>query len=414
MRMNTLYALVLAAALAVGTLGGSAMGQAPVRVFVDGEQVQFDQPPIVVGSRVLVPLRGIFEKMGAFVEWNGATRTVRAVRGTTVVELEIGSRVARVNGSPITLDVPAQIVGGRTLVPLRFISESLGAGVQYDAASRAVIITTTGAGPGPPPPPPPPPTAGQTVKGVITAVVLAQTAQDYPTVTVESGNIAYRVRVTIDTAITRVESATGAGGSVGVAALRPGDDAEVTFANDLATRIRATYLMTTGRIEAIARAGMTLVLRDGRSIKWNPAVVVLVNGTRASNGVQALQTGQTVEMRLNPTTREAWEINIVSGAAGTTTGEMALTVTQPRAGATVTNPIRVVGTTVAQAEVEIVVTWFLGAQVGRRVVQAGGNGRFDTTVPITIIAPNSQYLITVIARHPQRGQRQVQFTVTVR
>ncbi|MGH2348843.1 MAG: copper amine oxidase N-terminal domain-containing protein [bacterium] len=409
--MRTLYALALAVVLAAGTLGGSVMGQTPVRVFVDGEQVQFDQPPIVVGSRVLVPLRGIFEKMGAFVEWNAATRTVRAVRGTTVVELAIGSTVARVNGNPITLDVPAQIVGGRTLVPLRFISESLGAGVQYDAASRSVIITTTGAGP---PPPPPPPTTGQTVKGVITAVVLAQTAQDYPTVTVESGNVAYRVRVTIDTAITRVESATGAGGSVGVAALRPGDDAEVTFANDVATRIRATYLMTTGRIEAIARAGMTLVLRDGRSIKWNPAVIVLVNGTRASNGVNALQAGQTVEMRLNPTTREAWEINILSGAAGTTTGEITLTVTQPRAGATVTNPIRVVGTTVARAEVEIVVTWFLGAQVGRRVVQAGGNGRFDTTVPITIIAPNSQYLITVIARHPDRGQRQVQFTVTVR
>lgn len=413
MRMNTLYALALAVVLTVTMLGGSVMGQTPVRVFVDGDQVQFDQPPIVVGSRVLVPLRGIFEKMGAFVEWNPANRTVRAVRGTTVVELQIGSRVARVNGAQITLDVPAQIVSGRTLVPLRFISESLGANVQYDAASRSVIITTTtGGGPPPPPPPPPGPPGGQTVKGVITGVVLAQTAQDYPTVTVESGNIAYRVRVTVDTAITRVESSTGAGGSVGVAALRPGDDAEVTFANDVATRIRATYLMTTGRIEAIARAGMTLVLRDGRSIKWNPAVVVLTNGTRAANGVNALQVGQSVEMRLNPTTREAWEINIVSG--GTTTGEMRLTVTQPKPGATVGNPIRVTGETVGGAQVEIVVTWFLGTQVGRKIVTAGGGGKFDTNVPITIIAANSQYLITVTATHPQRGQRQVQFTVTVR
>jgi hypothetical protein len=117
-------------------------------------------------------------------------------------------------------------------------------------------------------------------------------------------------------------------------------------------------------------------------------------------------------MRLNPTTREAWEINIVSG--GTTTGEMRLTVTQPKPGATVGNPIRVTGETVGGAQVEIVVTWFLGTQVGRKIVTAGGGGKFDTNVPITIIAANSQYLVTVTATHPQRGQRQVQFTVTVR
>jgi len=409
MRMKTLFALCLAAMLAATMLGTSAVAQFPVRVFVDGDQVQFDQPPIVVGSRVLVPLRGIFEKMGAFVEWNPANRTVRAVRGTTVVELQIGSRVARVNGNPITLDVPAQIVGGRTLVPLRFISESLGARVDYDAPTRTVnIITTPGAGPAPPPPQP----TGQTVKGVITAVVLAQTAQDFPTVTVEAGNIAYRVRVTVDTAITRIESSSGAGGSVGVAALKPGDDAEVTFANNVATRIRATYLLTRGRIEAVARAGATLVLTDGRSIKWNSAVVVMRGGNRVPNGVEALQKDQTVELRLNPTTREAWEITILSGTAETT-GEMTLSVSQPRPGATVRNPVRVTGETVGGAEVEIVVTWFLGAQVGRRVLTAGSNGRFNTTVPVTVITPNSPYLITVTARHPQRGQRSVQFTVTV-
>ncbi|HEY3248086.1 MAG TPA: stalk domain-containing protein [bacterium] len=410
MRIKAFCALALAAVLMATALGTSVVAQSPVRVFVDGEQVQFDQPPVVVGSRVLVPLRGIFEKMGAFVEWIAATRNVRAVRGTTVVELQIGSRIAKVNGNPITLDVPAQIVSGRTLVPLRFISESLGAAVDYSAATRTVNITTAGGGP-PPPPPPPGPTT-QTVKGVITAVVLAQTAQDFPTVTVESGNIAYRVRVTVDTAITRVESGSGAGGSVGVAALRPGDDAEVTFTNNVATRIRATYLTTTGKIEAVAKSGATLVLTDGRSIKWNPAVVVEINGKTAANGADALRVGQLVELRLNPTTREAWEINIVSG--GTTTGEMKLSVSQPKPGTTVGNPIRVTGETVGGAQVEIVITWFLGTQVGRKTIQASGGGRFDTNVPINVIAHNSQYLITVTATHPQSGQRQVQFTVTVR
>jgi hypothetical protein len=135
-----------------------AVGQATVRVYVNGEQVMFDQQPIVVGSRVLVPLRGIFEKMGATVVWLPETRTVRAQRGTTSVELHIGSTSALVNGATVTLDVPAQIVGGRTVVPLRFISESLGATVNYDDASRTVTITTTSAGPPPPPPPGPGPT----------------------------------------------------------------------------------------------------------------------------------------------------------------------------------------------------------------------------------------------------------------
>lgn len=278
------------------------VGQGSVRVFVDGDQVIFDQPPIVIGSRVLVPLRGIFEKMGATVVWLPDTRTVRAQRGTTSVELQIGSTTARVNGNPVPLDVPVQIVGGRTLVPLRFISESLGASVLYDPAARTVQITT-GAAAQPPAPSGPP-----TIKGVITAV---SPGGDQPTVTVESGNVAYRIRVTADTVITRVDAATGVGGSVSLSALRRGDDADVTMSGNTATRIRATYLTATGRLEAIAKAGRTLVFGDGRSFRYVSDVIVLANGRPAANGIDALAVGQLVELRLNPTTREAWEISIV-------------------------------------------------------------------------------------------------------
>jgi len=154
MQRASSLALLLIVTLALVVVPAS--GQATVRVFVNGQQVAFDQPPVVVGSRVLVPLRGIFEKMGASVVWVPESRTVRAQSGTTSVELQIGSTTARVNGAAVTLDVPAQIVGGRTLVPLRFISESLGASVNYDAGSRTVTITSAGAGPPPPAPPQPP------------------------------------------------------------------------------------------------------------------------------------------------------------------------------------------------------------------------------------------------------------------
>src|SRR5512134_4202107 len=121
--------VLLAVFLAAGSIAAPVAGQSAVRVLVDGDPVMFDQPPLIEGSRVLVPLRGIFEKMGATVEWHPASRTVLAARGTTLVELTIGSRIAKVSDRPVTLDVPALIIRGRTLVPLRFISESLGAQV---------------------------------------------------------------------------------------------------------------------------------------------------------------------------------------------------------------------------------------------------------------------------------------------
>lgn len=407
--------VLLAVILAAGSIAAPVAGQSAVRVLVDGDPVMFDQPPIIEGSRVLVPLRGIFEKMGATVEWRPASRTVLAARGTTLVELTIGSRIAKVSDRPVTLDVPALIIRGRTLVPLRFISESLGAQVEWHPAARTVLINT-GAGAGSPPPASPPSSTPQTtsLKGVITAVQSAQSAQDQPRVTIESGSLSTTIRVSTDTAITRVETASGTGGSVGVAALRVGDDAEVTLAGDVATRIRATYTATTGRIEAVAGVSRTLVLTDGRSIRYIPALAVLVNGQAQAGGAAQLRAGQIVELRLNPTTKEAWEANILSEAVRVPTpAQMSLTVTQPASGATIANPIRVAGMTAPNSRVDIVVTWFLGLRVGSATTTANAQGRFSMQVPITVTAPNSPHLLTVTATHPQFGTEQRQITVTV-
>ncbi len=387
-----------------------AIGQGSVRVFVDGDPVTFDQPPIVVGSRVLIPLRGVFEQMGATVEWDAASRTVLAARGTTLVELRIGSRIAKVNERPVTLDVPPMIVRGRTLVPLRFISESLGATVDYRAESRTVLIYTGQAGP-----PQPPSAPGQTIRGIVTSVTLPRSTSEQPRIVVESGNLAYRVTVTVETAITRIELGTGLGGSVGVAALRPGDDAEVTLRDSVATRVRATYQMTSGKIDALARAGRTIILTDGRTIRYVPEVAVLLNGQPAQGGSDALRVGQVVEMRLNPTSKEAWEVNIISGAATVPPPEqMFLRISAPAPDETVSNPVAVRGTTVAGSRVEIVITWVMGLQVGRQVVTAGDHGQFSTRVPVSVVAQNSSYLITVTATNRDLGREQQQFTVVIR
>lgn len=123
----------------------AAMATAQIRVYVDDARVWFaDSEPHMSQNRVFVPLRGVFEQMGATVMWNGSTRMVTARRANTDVQLTIGSRTAYVDGAPVALDVAPHMMNGRTMVPLRFISETLGADVRWDSGVDAVYITTVG------------------------------------------------------------------------------------------------------------------------------------------------------------------------------------------------------------------------------------------------------------------------------
>ena len=142
-RLAATIALVpLAAAPFLATPPAQAQSLTPsaATVFVDGRQIAFpDQPPVNAGGRLLVPLRAIFEALGATVNYSNGT--IRAVRGNTNLELSLGSDQAIINGQRSTLDVPAQAVFGRTLVPLRFVGEAFGAGVVYNAVTQAVTIS---------------------------------------------------------------------------------------------------------------------------------------------------------------------------------------------------------------------------------------------------------------------------------
>lgn len=93
-----------------------------------------------------VPLRGVFEKLGANVAYDGEKRTVRATRDQTDIVLTVGSGKALVSGREITLDAPTTLTNGSVLVPLRFVSENLGAEVDWDAASRTVAVQTAQSG----------------------------------------------------------------------------------------------------------------------------------------------------------------------------------------------------------------------------------------------------------------------------
>jgi hypothetical protein len=111
-----------------------------IKVIINGELQVYDQSPVIKNGRTLVPLRGIFETLDTQVNWDGSTKTVTAVKENKHVKIQIGSNIASINGKQNEIDVPAQILNGRTMVPLRFISETLGAQVQWDGATRTIFI----------------------------------------------------------------------------------------------------------------------------------------------------------------------------------------------------------------------------------------------------------------------------------
>ncbi|NPV92868.1 MAG: hypothetical protein HPY50_19040 [Firmicutes bacterium] len=131
----TLLVMVLTVFL---PLPGSAAA-APV-VLVDGQRLLFDVPLVIEQGRVMVPLRGIADALGAKVGWEASTRTIELVQGNTSLRLQIGNLLAMKNDRRLQLDAAPQIINNRTLVPLRFISEAFGASVAWNGATRTVSI----------------------------------------------------------------------------------------------------------------------------------------------------------------------------------------------------------------------------------------------------------------------------------
>lgn len=109
-----------------------------VSVYVDGNRLA--DSGVMVNGSVMVPMRGIFEALGAEVKWDGPTKTVNANRGDTSIKLVLGFATASVNGKAVKLVAPASSVNGTTMVPLRFIGEALGAQVKWDGPNSTVNV----------------------------------------------------------------------------------------------------------------------------------------------------------------------------------------------------------------------------------------------------------------------------------
>ncbi|MHB8944994.1 MAG: stalk domain-containing protein [Bacillota bacterium] len=137
-------AVVALVGLIVASLSPVKVEAAGIRVLCDGVAVSFDTPPQVIAGRTMIPVRKVSEALGATVGWDDRTKSAIITLDTRIVKVTLDSTTAYVNGEPSTLDVPPQVVGGRTMVPLRFIGEALLAKIGWHGPTQTVSVSSPG------------------------------------------------------------------------------------------------------------------------------------------------------------------------------------------------------------------------------------------------------------------------------
>lgn len=123
-------------------LSNAVIAAEPIKVYVENNRIEMPIAPVVENGRTLVPVRAIFESMGATVGWDGPTQTVTGTTKDRIIKLIIGKKAALINDKEVELDVPAKIINGSTMVPARFVAESLGAKVDWDNNTKSVLVNS--------------------------------------------------------------------------------------------------------------------------------------------------------------------------------------------------------------------------------------------------------------------------------
>ncbi|MBQ7264605.1 MAG: copper amine oxidase N-terminal domain-containing protein [Firmicutes bacterium] len=111
-----------------------------IDIVVNGVSLQFDENPYITNSTTMVPMRAIFEALGADVTYDTDTKIITAHKGTAVIKLQTGSDIVYINNVPTKLPIPVENKNGHTMIPLRFVSEALGAEVTWNGESKSVFI----------------------------------------------------------------------------------------------------------------------------------------------------------------------------------------------------------------------------------------------------------------------------------
>lgn len=138
---KSIIAPIITAALMFGQ-AGNVFADDSINVYLKGRLQTFEQPPIIKDGSTLVPMRAIFEALGATVEWDGDKKIIDATKEGKTIRLQIGWKGAWIGQTKADLDVAPEIVNGSTMVPLRFVGEALGEKIEWDGDTRSVLIST--------------------------------------------------------------------------------------------------------------------------------------------------------------------------------------------------------------------------------------------------------------------------------
>lgn len=281
----------------------------PIAVMVNGTPVAFaGTPPTQIKGAVLVPLRGVFQALNATVNYNPVTKVINAQKGSATVVLPLGANTATVNGQPHSLSQPAQVIGGTTLVPLRFVAQALGAYVQWHAATSTVEIKTAEPHLASLPPPP----GRGAVEGLVTGVY-TDTVPQTLTVRVNGQNTSLPIADTT----TFLRSDVGqppAPATLGQ--ITPGD--EVRVERDATGKVRsvtATFGEVRGTVKSIGRAadGSPLItLNDGKALELAPQSPVRMGNRRIA--LSDIMPDETIVIRTDAANRMGYGIALVTGS----------------------------------------------------------------------------------------------------
>ena len=133
---RTILALIISTLFLVSTVFA---GQ-DIKIIFNGEELKLDVAPVVENDTTLVPLRHVFEAFGVSPEWDGANQTITAAKDDVVIWLQLNNKIAKIGDEEVELLAAPKAVDGRTLVPLRFISEAFGVSPVWDEATKTITI----------------------------------------------------------------------------------------------------------------------------------------------------------------------------------------------------------------------------------------------------------------------------------
>jgi hypothetical protein len=269
-----------------------------ITIVVNGQALARRPAPQIVNGRILLPVVRVYASLGLAVRRNGSELSLSGP-GKQVV-LHDGSARALVDDVPVMMDGAAQTIGGTTYVPLRFVADSLGAQVTYNARSSRVEIVSSLIGRNP--------TlerrgnGGTQLVGTISAI---DANSSPPSLTVERGGTVRTIAVTSDAQVALQDVGAGTSTGATVADLHVGDAVSVFVRGDgHVSSVIARYTSRSGKIAAASSS--LFVLDDGFMVSLDKTTQVTLNSQPASLG--DLQVGDSVTVRLNPDTNEKRQV----------------------------------------------------------------------------------------------------------